>query len=521
MVLFIPILFLFLFGIGIQILGRMRFNIVQSWIFAIIGSVLAWVSYLIVRIFASGQISTPFFPSGTSGDFQIIFSVGDKNWVFGFLWLSLLIPIMLMDSRRLTEKNNLNTWSGTLLIGASGLLAIMSGSVIGFLLVSALLDIQIFASHINIQKEELEVRRAIFEILFRIIGTLFLMFGFKLNGEIDFLLTSIGLALRSGVIPLASELSRTVTIRSNLLTLLGLVAPITCFAFMNQMQVTKVEFQGKSILVIILIFFIISNILKVLTKQQSQNGIRAWISAFSGLAVIQLINGGFELIQPLAIVFAILGALFSFQLYGSSRLKIAIIILMVCMIGLPYTPSYGIWLPGLLDGLTFHSFFYQVTLLFLMLVVFHSIISMPEKNDKKESWLEITTAMSPVILLISPWLLEIWFLSKISNNFNLVSPAIFLAILAFLIYFDRSEKTKVFLKRYLDSNKRFINFITSILEDILSLNWIPRGLKIANQGLSKIINIFVRVLEGDGGLLWAFVFLILISSILLSYRIIS
>src|SRR5512133_1235898 len=132
MVLFVPIIILLFFGIGIQVLGRTRFNIIQSWIFAVIGSVLAWLSFFIVIIFQSGQAVTSFFPSETSINFQIIFKIGDKNWLFGFILLTLLIVILLMDARWLTEKNSLLAWSGVLFIGASGLLTIMSGSVIPF-----------------------------------------------------------------------------------------------------------------------------------------------------------------------------------------------------------------------------------------------------------------------------------------------------------------------------------------------------------------------------------------------------
>jgi len=521
MVLFIPILILLLFGIGIQVLGRTLFNIVQSWIFAVIGSILAWLSFFIVKIFQSGQTVTSFFPSESLMNFQMIFKISDKNWVFGFLLLTLLIVILLMDAKWLTEKNSLIAWSGVLFIGASGLLTIMSGSVIPFLLTSALLDIQLFTSQIIIQKEDFEVRITIFDFLFKIIGTFIIMFGFGLNGEIDLLLVSAGMGLRLGAIPFGSEFPRTETISSRLAILFEMVVPISCFAFLNQMQVMNSEFPGKAIYFVVLIIFIFSNVMKIITHQQSRNGMRAWMSAFSGLAVMLIINGQIDYIQPLSIVFCVLGGLLAFELYGSSRFKIGIIILLLSMIGLPYTPSYGIWATTLQERPTFFLFFYPILLTFFILVVFHTIISIPAKGDQKDSWVKIASIISPIILLIVPWILEIWIWPAKTDEYNLISPAIFLAMLTFLIYLDLSEKTKKYIKNYLNSYKRFLSFITSGLEKVLSLAWIARILKFVNQTLSNLINIFVRVLEGDGGLLWAFVFLILISSILLTYRIFS
>ena len=426
-----------------------------------------------------------------------------------------------MDARWLTEKNSLLAWSGVLFIGASGLLTIMSGSVIPFLLTSALLDIQLFASQIIIQKEDLEVRRTIFDFLFRIIGTFFIMFGFGLNGEIDLLLVSVGMGLRLGVIPFSNEFPQIGTVSARLQILFDIIVPISCFAFLNQMQVTNSEFPGKSILFIVLIFFIFSNAMKIITHQHSRNGMRTWMSALSGLTVMLLINGQIDYIQPLAIVFCVLGGLLAFELYGSSRFKIVIIILMLSMIGLPYTPSFGIWLSTVQENSAFFVFIYPILLTFFMLVVFHKIISMPAKGDQNDSWLKISSTVSPIILLIVPWIFEIWIWPAKPDDFNLFSPGIFLAILTFLIYLDRSEKTKNNIKNHLNLNKRFLSFITSGLEKVLNLAWITRIVTFVSQTLSNLINIIVRVLEGDGGLLWAFVFLILISSILLTYQIFS
>ena len=199
MILFIPVFILLLFGITIQVLGRTRLNVVQTWIFTIFGAILAWLSFILIKVLGVDPLVTSFLTSESSLKFQTIFLVADKNWVYGFLLLTLLITVLFMDSSRLTWKNNLTAWSGALIIGAAGLLASMSGSVIAFLLTSATIDIFSLSSQIIFQREERSIRRAITDFVLRVTGSFLIMAGLVLNGEPDVLMVSAGLALRLGV----------------------------------------------------------------------------------------------------------------------------------------------------------------------------------------------------------------------------------------------------------------------------------------------------------------------------------
>ena len=133
MILFIPVFILLLFGITIQVLGRTRLNVVQTWIFTIFGAILAWLTFILIKVLGVDPLVTSYITSETSLKFQTIFLVDDKNWMYGFLLLTLLITVLFLDSSRLTWKNNLIAWSCALIVGAAGVLALHVGFCYCFL----------------------------------------------------------------------------------------------------------------------------------------------------------------------------------------------------------------------------------------------------------------------------------------------------------------------------------------------------------------------------------------------------
>lgn len=63
--------------------------------------------------------------------------------------------------------------------------------------------------------------------------------------------------------------------------------------------------------------------------------------------------------------------------------------------------------------------------------------------------------------------------------------------------------------------------LKKILNDFLKLKWLASVFKALNRGVEWLVTSTIRMLEGEGGLLWALVFLILITSIIVTYRITS
>ena len=135
--------------------------------------------------------------------------------------------------------------------------------------------------------------------------------------------------------------------------------------------------------------------------------------------------------------------------------------------------------------------------------------------------MEISSATGPIILLSIPWISVIWIKPIFNNGLDFLNPGIFLALITFILIYSRSEKLQSVVKQTIKFDLWKENRAGSIIDKFLNFDWVLSFFSFINRGLSNLINILVRILEGDGGLLWAFVFLILISSILLTYRLFS
>lgn len=66
-----------------------------------------------------------------------------------------------------------------------------------------------------------------------------------------------------------------------------------------------------------------------------------------------------------------------------------------------------------------------------------------------------------------------------------------------------------------------VHVITKLIADLLKFKWLVNLFKAINRIVEWLVTSTIRMLEGEGGLLWALVFLVLITSIIVTYRIIS
>ena len=95
--------------------------------------------------------------------------------------------------------------------------------------------------------------------------------------------------------------------RENLAFLLEMTVTLSVLAFMSQLRLTNQVFQGKPILVTLLIIYCLSNAIKIIKDFRSQRRSHAWIATISGLVILLLITGHVEAVRPLAFVMCIVG----------------------------------------------------------------------------------------------------------------------------------------------------------------------------------------------------------------------
>jgi hypothetical protein len=531
MLLLLPVLLLIIAAIAIQVLGRIRFSIAQSWIFAIITANIIWISFSILRIIDPPVLTISYLDQGTLSGIPLSFHFNAVTWVFGFLLLTMLGAILLADSSRLSGKNNLVAWSGAMVITAAGILACMSGSLVAFILASTFLDISLLIVGLVANHQPSLVKRTIVEFSLRVAGTIVLIMTFGDNslefldfqsempgGVLPFFL--VGLILRMGVIHTNERNSDGYPIRRNLQVLVQMVVPVTMFAFISRLSIPIQDGPFFRITFFILISVALVKAIRLTFRRTGDQ--KTWIDTLSALAIGLFLLEQTNAILPLGIVMISIGGAISVTDNRSRRTNIALIILMLGMIGLPFTPSNGLWINSTGMDFALRVFFYNFALFLIFLGVTNDFLKIMSRNLPSEKWVDVSISMSPIILMISPWIFLPWNKSLTGTPLGMIIAGILIVILLTRLFFWKwwfniSQSAG----RVWDSLSPEFHAIPIFINNFLKFKWLEYIFRALNRVVEWLVTSTIQMLEGDGGLLWALVFLILITSIIVTYRIIS
>lgn len=531
MLLLLPVILLIIASIAIQFFGRTRFSIAQSWIFAIITSNIIWMLFTILRIIDPPGLTINYLDQGIADGILLSFHFNAVTWVFGFLLLTMLGAILLVDSSRLSGKNNLIAWSGAMVITAGGILACMSGSFVAFILASSFLDISLLIVGLVADQKSRQVRETILEFAFRVAGTFVLITTFGDNSLDSLNLQSeipgsvlpfflLGLILRIGVITTNGRNVEGRPVRRNLQVLLQMVVPLTLFAFMSRLSIPIQDGPFFKIAFFIIIAIALGKAIRLIFRKTGDQ--RAWIDVLSALGIGLLLLEQTNAILPLGIVMISIGGAIAVTVNRSRQTNIALIILMLGMIGLPFTPSNGLWIESTKMEFGLRVFSFNFAIFLVVLGIFNEFLKSINRNLSNEKWVDVSNGMSPIILMISPWIFLPWNKSLTGNASGMIIPGILLVLLL----------TRLFLRKwwlYISQSAGKVwericpkfNILPTLINDFLKLRWLEIIFNALNRIVEWLVTTTIRMLEGEGGLLWALVFLILITSVIVTYRIIS
>jgi hypothetical protein len=531
MLLLLPVLFLIIAAIAIQVLGRIRFSIAQSWIFAMVTSSIIWILFSVLRIIDPPLLAVNYLDQGILNGIQLIFHFNATTWVFGFLLLTMLSAILLVDLSRLSGKNNLVAWSGAMVVTAAGILVCMSGSFVAFILASTFLDLSLLTVGLVANRQSSQVKEVVVDFSLRVAGTFILLTTFS-NNNFDlmslqsessggvFFIFLAGLILRMGVIHPSGTSMPEYPIRRNLLILIQMIVPVTTFAIISRLSIPTLDGSIYGFIFFTLIGIALVKALRQTFRKSGDQ--KAWIDVISILGIGLLLLEQTNAILPLGIVMISIGGAVSVTDPRLKRTNVFLIILMLGMIGLPFTPSNGLWIKSIGMEFGFRVFLYNLALFLVILGVSKNFLNNISRNLSNKKWVDASNSMSPIILMISPWIYLPWNKSLTGTAIGMIIPGILIGfILARLVFWKWWHKIVQHVGQVIEKIGSEVHVITKLIADLLKFKWLVNLLKAINRIVEWLVTSTIRMLEGEGGLLWALVFLVLITSIIVTYRIIS
>jgi len=233
----------------------------------------------------------------------------------------------------------------------------------------------------------------------------------------------------------------------------------------------------------------------------------------AGLAIYSSING--NQIATLAWTLALIlsgSVLFLF----SARGRILTVIPLLAVIGftgLPFTPTVVGWQGIIISGGLFRNFLMILSVSIIILGYLRHATIIGELLAQKEKWIWITYPLGLFILILTQWFIFLisdleWYLTGIlvaSITAFLLPLIIFFLIRRFLRESDYAE----FLQRVLQP-------VGNLIISFLSFRWVYNLIWSFLGLIQRLVNVLTNIFEGQGGIVWVIVFLVMLISLVIS-----
>lgn len=526
MLVLLPVAILGLTGSAVLVMRQLKMGIGYIWLSTLIGSLAAWLTLFIVNWDKVSPLISQYWNLAGSEGFPIGFDLDRFSWPFAFALAGLLVAVLLTSTVRFHFQSDPFTWSSSLFIGAAGLLSVMATTPLTLVLTWTVVDIIELAVLFIMGGEKTLNQRILLSFIARFGGVLLVIWAIVTARVGDSILVFesavppfsvlllLAAGLRLGVIPLHLAYTDEPLARRGLGTMLRLVPPAASLVLLSRLPAAVVPPTSA---VFVLLFSILAagfGAVMWLFAKDDLAGRPYWMIALAGLAIASGVRGQPDSIPAWGVAMILVGGLVF--LYSEHRKQFLAIPLVgiIALSGLPFTPSAS-GLPGL-------SVF-PFNLPDIVFILVHAVLLagtyrqlMRKTNQQRhERWMVAVYIFGLVLLILCHWLIGlfgmpiplqagIWWVAMIS--------ILVAAIVLLFIWFWQKSGLAVFLRKdpRLELGRRVFN----VLEAILRLDWFYWIIGLMLKEVQGVIEFFTHLLEGEGGVLWTLLLILLLASFL-------
>lgn len=530
MLLFLPVFLTLLFTILIQFIGRSRIPLGTRWLILTAMAILLWGATLAMHLkLPLTQTIAHWLPSIDASE-TLSFSLDRISWTLSMALVSMLVGIIFTDTGRLGATESLSEWTQLLLLTALGLVAVVANSPLTFILAWTLIDLVEIIVLVRIHpNDDLPVQTmAVFGSRFAgtVLVLLAMVLGYQNGAPMELAQASgtpltllvFGAALRLGIVPLHLPYTLDVNLRRSLGSVLRLVPPLAAFVFIARLPIIS---SVSGWMFVVLVFAVLGTLfgsIKWYLSQDELSGRPYWLMAFSSLALIGLLNGRPDITATLGLVMVVLGCWSFLQSIQFSWLKYLSAVAALALIGLPFTPAAT--MPAALSqGATNSFFFVWIGLAFLVAGLVKFSAKQSDENRSVENWQRFFYIVGMVFLLLAPWVVEAWYFSEWLTFSGIISSLAVIILLGIVLTLTFNIKVRSMILAKIPT--RFSALAEKagfVLQQFFRFDWFYRFIGVFVNLLERMLNSINAILEGEGGILWALVFLVLLVSLISSVK---
>lgn len=529
----VPVFLLIIAAIFMQVFGIIKMRAGTTWLIAAVLTFAAWLTMLPIGLLLPPEVAIRNWLPTLIQTHTLIFSYTPLTWVFGFLILTLLVAVVFSEAKHLESPGYVQKLSGSIILTAFGLLAILSRSVLSFILAWALIDLVEFGLIAILIGRPKSHSSATTAVLFRAVGILLLIvFTAIVPSEIStglpdsiskqqwWLLIVLTL-FRTGTLPLYQPYIDTPAYQRGIVTLLRIMPLVTVFAFITFISPFSLPEMPGGALIFLLDLALLYGAVSWFSKENEIKGRPYWLFSMAGFGLLSFLTSRVAALSGIALVLVIGGSgLFLYIPRLSKKINAFIVVLLLSLLMLPFSPSAPFAQLFTAGISVFHKIIWFLSYAFLIAGVVKHALRRVDHSELLEPWMTLFHSIALYFVAVAPWLMVAVFFRAQAESITWwpwIITLLITSVFLFLFFFF-SHRISYYQGRFKPKLER-LRDLEHLMSPLFKFTWLSRFLDWLGFGIEKTVNLLTKVLEGDGGVLWSFLFIVLLLSLLLTRQV--
>jgi hypothetical protein len=513
MLILLPIILLFLTALTLVILRLAQPNFKYSWLIATGGATLALIAVFLWQTNLPQTLALPAWQLQAFFYYSPTWLADSISWPYALSLTALALAIVLTSV--VSANINPMAWAGTFMLTALGLLAVTAVNPLALVLAWTALDLtELITTLLSVEGEN-QSEGVIVAFAARLAGTGLVIWASILSiaasTPLNFIMlpTRAGMylllaaGLRLGVLPLHLPYRQERTMRRGFGTSLRLVSAASSLVLLARIPSEAVAASLTPYLLALTALAALYAGWMWLRASDELTGRPFWLLGMAALAVAATLraNPTGSIAWGTALLLAG-GTLFLNSARQRSLIWLSAFVLLG-LTALPYTLTAPGWLSKEHSSLMYWIPFLPAQSLLLAGFLRHSLNVGDISQESQLPWVKAIYPLGLILLTLIQILLGLWGWegARQLGLWWVASTTLGLAVL--LAWIAIKFLTHLAMPA---TSSRWV--------DILRLDWLYRAVWAIYHFLSQVSTVITSTLEGDGGVLWSFVILILVLSLL-------
>ncbi len=524
MLILLPVFLLFLTAIALMVQQKARPSFGYAWLGAtgmalVIWGIMLGLRWLVVQPF------TPLQWEPTIGvQWLLAFHLDFNNWAYALALVTLVTAVILTASARIELQTTPWSWAGSLAITGAGLLAILADTPLALIFAWTSIDLIELGVFLRRSSRSDQTNQVVSAFAARLAGSFMLVWAMVVShaGGVPLALDTISsetamfvlmaAALRLGVIPLHLPYTHELRMWRGLGAIIRLVTPASAFPLISRVPPTVVPPVWAPYFLLFVALAALYGSAMWLTSKDEIYGRPYWLIALAGMAVGCAIRGRPTAALALGTAMILCGGLIFLYSARTKHIRFIPLLGFIGLSGLPYTPAASSW-EGLVV-LPFNALDVVILIAYSLLLLGylrHALRPGGDELNAMDRWIHIVYPFGLLFLLIAFGLIGVlgWNGSFTPGMWWAALASLLLALVGWL-GLQGGFRLPPTLGVQIQWSGRLARRLLNLSGEIFRLDWAYRTFAVVYRIIQQIVRFLTTIFEGDGGVLWAIVLLMLL-----------